>query len=255
MVQIGLNIRNIHVPLHKNTQVESRYFKFQQFTIRDDKCAMKVGTDAVLLGAWAHVDKCQIILDIGCGSGVISLIVAQRNKEAHVTGVEIDENASKQAMENVRESPFADRITIQHVDIRTFSGQYDCIVCNPPFFNEATVSPGKSRAMARSTVTLTCEQLWAAVANLSAVGAYFNVILPFAQLGDFNMQAVAYGFSVYRTCMVHTRKENPPKRVMATYYKGVIEQVEESRLVLQEANGERTNEYKELTKEFYLPDT
>ncbi len=252
---MALNIRNIHVPLHKNTQVESHYFQFQQFTVRHDKCAMKVGTDAVLLGAWAHIDKCQSILDIGCGSGVISLMVAQRNVGAHVTGVEIDKSASQQAMDNVRESVFANRITIHHADIRTYSGQYDCIVCNPPFFNEATVSPSTSRAKARSTVTLTCEQLWAAVADLSVAGAFFNVILPFARLQDFNMQAVAYGFSVYRTCIVHTTKENPPKRVMITYYKGVIGRGEESRLVLQDANGERTNEYKELTKEFYLPDT
>ncbi len=255
MVQIALNIINIHVPLHKNTQVESHCFQFQQFTIRDDKCAMKVGTDAVLLGAWAHICNCQSVLDIGCGSGVISLMVAQRNKDARVTGVEIDENASRQAMSNVRESVFTNRITIHHADIRTFSGQYDCMVCNPPFFNEATVSPSTNRAKARSTVTLTCEQLWATVADLSIAGAYFNVILPFSQARDFNMRAVACGFSVYRTCIVHTRKENPPKRVMVTYYKGVAEQVEESRLILQEDNGERTNEYKKLTKEFYLPDT
>ncbi len=182
-------------------------------------------------------------------------MVAQRNCEAQVMGVEIDGNASQQAMDNVRESVFANRITIHHADIRTFAGQYDSIVCNPPFFDEATVSPNTNRAKARSTVTLTCEQLWAAVNELSVAGAYFNVILPPARLQDFNMLAVACGFSVYRICMVHTREENPPKRVMVTYYKGVIGRGEESRLVLQEANGERTKEYKELTNEFYLPDT
>ncbi len=181
-------------------------------------------------------------------------MVAQRNNEARVTGVEIDENASRQAMENVRESPFSDRVTIHHADIRTFSGQYDCIVCNPPFFNEDTVSPGKSRAMARSTLTLTCEQLWSVVTDVSAEGAYFNVILPFAQLREFNMHAVACGFSVCRICAVHTTQGKPPKRVMVTYYKGIPRQVEESRLVLQDANGGRTNEYKDLTNEFYLPD-
>ncbi len=251
---MALIIRNIHLPLHKNTQVNNSHFQFQHFTVHHDKCAMKVGTDAVLLGAWAYVDNCQSILDIGCGSGIIALMVAQRNADARVTGVEIDKSASLQASENVRESPFADRITIHNADIRSFAGQYDCIVCNPPFFDSDTVSPNTSRAVARSTVALTCEELWTAVDALSAEGAHFSVVLPYAQLREFNMQAVACGFSVRRTCMVHTRAEKPPKRVMVTYSKAFTEQVEESRLVLQDVKGRRTSEYNDLTKDFYLPD-
>ncbi len=235
--------------------MSSKQFRFMRFTIRHDQCAMKVGTDGVLLGAWAYVDGCQNVLDVGCGSGVVSLMVAQRNRSASVCGVELDGSAARQAMENVSSSVFSGRITILEADIRTFRGQFDCIVCNPPFYADDVCSPDSGRAMARSVVTLSSVDLWHAVSVLSGDGAFFNVILPYERLAQYNILAIDSGFSVRRLCRVHTKEGKPPKRVMVTYCKGRVELAENGKLVLQKGDGTLTEEYRRLTKDFYLPVT
>ncbi len=227
-------------------------FGFRQFTVRHDRCAHKVGTDGVLLGAWACVDGCRDVLDIGCGCGVVSLMVAQRNTTARVCGVEVDEEAARQAGENVRASAFADRVTVRRADIREFAGRFDCIVCNPPFFAEDTLSPDRGRALARSSTSLTYGELWGAVATLSADGALFNVILPHGQLRRFGVYAPGYGFSILRLCRVHTTETKPPRRVMVTYRRGGAELVEDCHLVLRRADGEPSAEYAKLTESFYI---
>ncbi len=227
-------------------------FTFRQFTVRHDRCAHKVGTDGVLLGAWAHVDGCRHVLDIGCGSGVVSLMVAQRNATAQVCGVELDARSARQAAENVASSPFADRVTIREADIREFCGQFDCIVCNPPFFTEDTLSPDSGRATARSAVSLTYEELWNAVGKVSVDKAFFTTILPYERFVQFNIQAVRCGFGMLRLCHVQTKEAKPPKRILVTYRKGNVGLVEDSRLVLQRADGMPTDEYAWLTRDFYL---
>ena len=130
-------------------------FHFKQFNIDDTLCAMKVGTDGVLLGAWADVSEAGRILDAGCGSGLIALMVAQRNAKARITAIDIDEGAINQSVVNVQASPWAERIEVLLADLRTYSldEHYDHIVSNPPFFNEALFSPTEQRAVARHSLS------------------------------------------------------------------------------------------------------
>ena len=129
------------------------YFQFKQFTVRHDKCAMKVGTDGVLLGAWAPVQDVKRILDVGAGSGLISLQLAQRNPEAVITSVEIDPAAAAQAQENIQSSPWSNRMEVVCCDFRKYhpEDKFDLIVSNPPYFVDALRCPDNQRCMARHT--------------------------------------------------------------------------------------------------------
>ena len=137
-------------------------FQFKQFTINQDRCAMKVGTDGTLLGAWANAPKgpCRI-LDIGTGTGLVALMMAQRYPESQVVGIDIDRDAIIQAQENVDASPFSERITIINEDATKIDDKevFDAIVCNPPYFVDSLTCPESQRTLARHTVTLTYEQL------------------------------------------------------------------------------------------------
>ena len=145
----------------------TNFFEFKQFKIYHDRCAMKVGTDGVLLGAWADVSKSNRILDIGCGSGLISIMAAQRS-QAYVYGVEIEREAALQAKENAVRSPWASRISIVCEDISNFqdSKGFDTILVNPPFFEEDLLPPDAARASARHTVGLSFATLLQQVSRL-----------------------------------------------------------------------------------------
>ena len=134
------------------------YFSFKQFTVYHDRCAMKVGTDGVLLGAWTDVSGARDILDIGTGTGLIALMLAQRS-EAHIVAVDIDEDAVKQAKENVEKSPWPGRIEVERHDICCFNSdiRYDVIVSNPPYFFNSLKCPDGQRNIARHTVGLNFE--------------------------------------------------------------------------------------------------
>ena len=156
-------------------------FRFKQFCIHHDRCAMKVGTDGVLLGAWGCVEG-KRILDIGTGTGLIALMAAQRNPEAEVLGIDIDEAAILQAIENVAESPFSNRVSCLLCDLMAFqidnSKCFDAILCNPPFFTEDTLPDNKSRALARNNKSLPFELLIPKVASLLANDGTFSLIIP-----------------------------------------------------------------------------
>ena len=128
------------------------YFNFRQFTVRQERCAMKVGTDGTLLGAWAHGGSS--ILDIGVGTGLIALMMAQRFPESHIVGIDIDHEAVEQALENVKASPFRN-IDVVEADAKSYGGSsFDAIVCNPPYFADSLQSPDMQRTIARHTVSL-----------------------------------------------------------------------------------------------------
>ena len=162
------------------------YFQFKQFTVWHDKCAMKVGTDGVLLGAWCCVENITRILDVGCGTGLISLMLAQRC-QAEIDAVDIDEAACIQARENADRSPFGDRLQIFHRPFANFVNesagirQYDCIVSNPPYFIDSLKCPDKQRNQARHTDTLTLEELIEGSKQLLAPQGKLYLILPFDQ--------------------------------------------------------------------------
>ena len=142
--------------------MSNSYFQFKQFTVWHDKCAMKVGADGVTLGAWADVSDVKSVLDIGCGSGLIALMIAQRS-EAGITAIDIDGQSIEQTKENTGNSPWSERIKTVHASLQQFAANsdvlFDLIVCNPPYFNNSLKSPSESRTMARHTDTLSYTDL------------------------------------------------------------------------------------------------
>lgn len=230
-------------------------FRFKQFEIWHDRCAQKVGTDGVLLGAWADLKQSKHILDVGTGSGLIALMAAQRASGAQVVGIEIDPDAARQASENAQRSPFSERITITQSDVRDFNSPlaFDCILSNPPFFTEETRPPVSERAVARNTATLTFAELIAAVGRLLAADGRFHVVLPSSAVAGFVALCLERNLHLERQCLVSTVAGKAPKRSLLTFVSGIpsspplVEQ-----LVLQTPDGRRTEAYQRLASSFYL---
>ena len=173
-------------------------FRFKQFEIEQDRCAMKVGTDGVLLGAWAQ-GGCRI-LDIGSGTGLISLMMAQRFPEAEVVGIDMDVDACGQARENVMASPFRDRVEIVCCRLQDFGaiGVFDAIVSNPPFFVDSLKNPDSKRTMARHTDSLPFRDLFAGVKRLLSDEGVFSAIIPAEVVEQFVAESCILGFYLIR---------------------------------------------------------
>jgi len=234
----------------------SAYFDFKQFRVYHDRCAQKVGTDGVVLGAWVEIEDAKRILDVGTGSGLIALMAAQRVADAEVVGVDIDADAVQQATENVAASPFAGRIHIIHSDVRDFATEdkaasFDHVICNPPFYTEDTLPPDAQRALARNAALLPFEELIRAANILLNEEGKFSVMLPIACRDSFSVMCESNLLHVVRECTVQTVKRKAPKRILITYSKKAVEQVVKESIILQEGN-EKSEAYKYLARDFYL---
>jgi tRNA1Val (adenine37-N6)-methyltransferase len=231
------------------------YFQFKRFTVCQQHCAMKVGTDGTLLGAWAAAPQAPgRILDIGTGTGLIALMMAQRFPEALVTAIDIDEMAVSQAAENVAASPFADRISVVAADVQTFrtAEKFDSIVCNPPFFEDSLTCPDPQRTEARHTVTLGYRQLMESVFRLLKDDGLFSVIIPTDCRARLESEAHLRGFFISRVCSIQTTPRKAPKRYMIEMTKQPVNEVDTTNGVLESSPQIRSDWYHELTKEFYL---
>lgn len=220
---------------------------------------MKVGTDGVLLGAWANVARAQRILDLGCGSGLIALMAAQRNPGAHVTGVEIDPAAAADALANAEASPFARQVDVVCADALHFcpqAGKFDCIISNPPYHEEELLPPSALRATARHTGGggLTFAALLRVVDDLlnkEALHASFNLILPAAALARFLPLAAVHGLFPVRRTHVVTRPGKPCKRVLLELSPHACPLACDE-LALLDDKGNRSEAYASLCRDFYL---
>ena len=228
-------------------------FRFKQFTIHHDRCAMKVGTDGVLLGAWGSVEG-RRILDIGTGTGLIALMAAQRNPQAEVLGIDIDEEAVLQAKENAQSSIFNSQLSILRQDILTFEPEapFDAILCNPPFFTEDTLPDDKARAMARNNKSLPFPQLNRKVASLLADKGTFSVIVPFDLATEIVSLCLNENLHLIRRCIVRTKAAKPPRRALLAFVKGQRAGSKEQEICLNNDDGTRSDDYQALTKDFYL---
>lgn len=246
------------------------FFQFRQFTVRQEHCAMKVGTDGTLLGAWARCpisplgDKREV-LDVGTGTGLIALMMAQRFPEARVMAIDIDAEAVQQAVENVAASPFADRIQVVQADVTTFDTpirdirdircsdyiQYDSIVCNPPYFVDSLTCPDRRRTLARHDRSLSYRQLMTAASRLLADDGELSVVIPFDCRIRLEQEAALAGLSKVRQCAVHTTPGKPPRRYLLAFRKHPAP-LEEETGILEDSPGHRSSWYQQLTKDFYL---
>lgn len=229
-------------------------FHFKQFSIYHDQCAMKVGTDSVLLGAWADCTAARHILDAGTGSGILALMAAQRNPMAQITGLEIDPQAVQQAMCNANASPWGERIRIIEGDIRTWQTdkRFDCILCNPPFYTNGMQSPAALRNQARQTACLSFEDLIRACAGLLTEEGTFHVILPAESCDGFTQLCWENDLHLKEKIWVHTKENKAPKRVLLAYSRQRCPFPLGQKLVLKTPDNEPTEEYRRLTGDFYL---
>lgn len=232
----------------------NNYFQFKQFRIEQTRAAMKVGTDAALLGTLAEGGK--RILDIGAGTGIISLMMAQRFPEAEITAVEIDDNAVLDARDNFAASPFASRLTLHHIAFQDFVRQqnsFDCVVSNPPYFDESLENPDEGRTKARHTSSLSFHDLIGGAYRLLEDGGVFSVCIPPEVLKKFTAEALIVGFSlrdVYGIKSVPRKQQ--PKRYVLVYQKGALCEPREHLFCMQNPDGSRSEWYQELMKDFYL---
>ena len=234
------------------------YFQFKRFRIEQDQCAMKVSTDAVVLGAVSGQKTPKTILDIGTGTGVIALILAQRYPTAQVTALEIDDAACLQASQNVGCSPWLERIRVVCTSLQDYQqGEdlFDLIVSNPPYFPGHLTSPDIRRNTALHQDSLTFDELITGVASLLHSDGEFWLILPERQMKDFEAKCHSAGFTAFNKLLIRHRKDTPILRVIQAYSKrhrnGNISPSAEE-LVIKADSGAFSSQYQLLLKDFLL---
>lgn len=231
-------------------------FQFKQFTIQQDKCAMKVGTDGVLLGAWAPVEHNPYsILDIGAGTGLIALMTAQRSHAEQIDGIEIDDDAYEQAVDNFESSPWGDRLFCYHAGLDEFmdepEDEYDLIVSNPPFYTDGYFSDDEQRNKARFTESLPFEDLAEAAGLLLSEDGVLAVIIPYKEEDKFIALAKEEELYPFKITRVKGTPSTEIKRSLMAFSRD-IKEVEIDELTIEIERHNYTEEYISLTKDFYL---
>ena len=221
---------------------------------------MKVGTDGVLLGAWARVEHCKHILDMGTGTGLVALMAAQRS-QAHVVAIDLDADAVAQASDNVVASPWADRIQVLEADARTLANSefiihnsellFDSLLCNPPFFENSLKCPDSARTMARHTDTLSFDELARSAARLLSPEGELSVVIPYDRAHDMTVSAACHGLFATRQTVVVPVEGGKPKRILMAFTReGAAHAIET--LCIQDAQRNYTPAYIRLVEDFYL---
>lgn len=230
-------------------------FQFKQFSIDDSNCAMKIGTDGCLLGAWADVANKSQILDIGTGSGVIALMLAQRSN-AMIDAVEIDHDAYLQAKTNLNNSPWKDRLSIFHTSIQEYvklcTKNYDLIVCCPPYFLNSLKTPDKKRRLARHTDSLTFEELISGSLRLMKPDGVFCSIIPAESLDLFRNIALIEGLYPSKITEVETKQDTPALRILLEMRRTKTSCIRTKIPILDTTGKAYTHEYINLTRDYYI---
>ncbi len=212
---------------------------------------MKVGTDGLLLGAWAQGGSS--VLDIGTGTGLIALMMAQRFPDAHVDAIDIDADAASQAEDNARRSPFADRVAVRCVSLQEYVAEreYDSIVCNPPFFTQSLQSPDSKRTLARHSVALPFDDLFRHARRLMSEDGVLSIVVPSDALSQIETAAVMNNLFLVRRCLVRTTRKKPARRLLLSFSQKPSPFLDEEG-VIQEAVNEPSEWYRNLTCDFLL---
>tara|TARA_B110000090_G_scaffold41451_1_gene46288 strand:+ start:67 stop:834 length:768 start_codon:yes stop_codon:yes gene_type:complete len=237
----------------------SKPFQFKEFTIHQDKTAMKVGTDGVLLGAWSSIENYpDTILDIGAGTGVISLMLAQRCDAMTIDTVELDENAYEQTVQNFEDSDWGDRLYGYNASFQEFANEiaeeeetYDLIVSNPPFYTDDFETENAARNKARFASALSFEELLLGVSKIISKNGVFTTIIPFKEETDFIKLAAKNNLFLHRVCRVRGNATAEVKRSLLEFSLHSKERIETA-LTIEISRHQYTQEYINLTKYFYL---
>ncbi len=238
----------------------SKPFKFKQFNVNQDRCAMKIGTDGVLLGAWTPVSQNPFsILDIGTGTGVIALMLAQRSQAEVVDALELDEDAYEQAVENFEASPWGDRLFCYHAHLYEFATEiedtYDLIVCNPPYFEGSTQleeQQGSAREQARFEDAMPFELLVASVNQLLEEEGIFCVVIPQMREEEFIRLAAKANLYPQKITRVHGNSDVPAKRSLICFSRNNESTAQVDSLIIETERHQYTDAYQNLVKDFYL---
>lgn len=232
-------------------------FNFKQFTVQQDRCAMKIGTDAVLLGAWCPIENNPFsILDIGAGSGILSLMLAQRSNAKQIDALEIDEDAYEQCVENFEKSPWSDRLFCFHAGLDEFiaepEDEYDIIISNPPFYSENYKTADSHRDLARFQDALPFENLVEAVDLLLSEKGIFAVIIPYKEEDQFIDLCAEVELYPVKVTRVKGSDTTPIVRSLLAFKRYELSVLTADELVIEINRHEYTDDYIQLTKEFYL---
>lgn len=232
---------------------KDKQFHFKQFSVRHDRSGMKVGTDGVLLGAWANVAGAKTILDIGTGTGVIALMLAQRTDHAKIHAIEIHEDAFQDALENFNVSKWKDRLILHSGAIQQFTSdeKFDLLISNPPYFLNSYKPPSLKRETARHTETLSFDELLTASEILLTARGKLNVILPYTEGQLFISLALQKGFSCTRKWSFKSRAHKPVERLLLEF-SSVPLPCQEGEILLYDSGEEWSSAYRKLTGDFYL---
>ncbi|SFZ89567.1 tRNA1Val (adenine37-N6)-methyltransferase [Flaviramulus basaltis] len=231
-------------------------FAFKEFTINQDQCAMKIGTDGVLLGAWSSLERNPFsILDIGAGTGVLSLMLAQRSHAELIDAIEIDDAAYEQCVDNFEQSHWGDRLFCYHASLEEFvdeiDDKYDLIICNPPFYSEDYKTKNSARDMARFQDAMPFEELVFGVSKLLSKNGIFSVIIPYKEENLFI--SLASKFNIFPNKILHLKGNSTSKIKRSLIEFSFSENtVKISELIIETERHKYTQDYINLTKDFYL---
>ena len=218
---------------------------------------MKVGTDGVLLGAWCSLESLpKTILDIGTGTGIISLMLAQRSSAISIDGVEVDPSAYMQTVDNFENSDWSDRLYCYNASFQKFADDtnketYDLIVSNPPFYTEDYITKSSSRNKARFTSSLTFKELIGGISKILSKSGFFSTIIPFKEESTFICLAEQHSLHLNKICRVQGNKNSEIKRSLMTFSFNKVK-ISETNLIIENSRHKYTKEYEELTNNFYL---
>ena len=231
-------------------------FKFKQFTVNQDRCAMKIGTDSVLLGAWTTVEHNPYnVLDIGAGTGILSLMIAQRSNAEQIEAIEIDDEAFEQCAENFENSAWSDRLFCFHASLLEYmeavDEKFDLIICNPPFYSEDYKTKDKSRDLARFSDAMPLEHIIFAVINFLSDKGKFSVIIPHKEEENYIEEASLIDLFPNRILRVRGNEKSDLKRSLIEFSYSE-RPIKISELIIETERHQYTQDYINLTKDFYL---
>jgi len=228
-------------------------FRFKQFAVAQEQTAMKVGTDGVLLGAWADIKTAENILEIGTGTGLIALMCAQRQPPANIDAIEIEPTAARQATENFKNSGWSERLHLIQIDFKLFvtEEKYDVIISNPPYFDEKTLNPDKQRNLARHNQQLPLSTLISRAKKILKPDGNIQLILPVDKLNDLKHICHREQLTLNKICYVRGHTTAKVKRILVKI-SGIATPLKEKHLIIEHARHRYTEDYIRLTRDFYL---